>query len=276
MSTRAPALTRPRVLIGIFVALLALVAVMLPVSRSYGSPGSGPKPSIVLIHGAFADASGWADVTKKLQHKGYTVYAPANPLRGLTADADYIRTYLSTIPGPLVLVGHSYGGAVITNAATGNPNVKALVYIAAFALDEGETVGFANTLGGGTTDLGSHIVVRPFPGSGAQDGDAYIDPAYFRALFAADLPAQQAAFMAAAQRPAALATLGTPSGVPAWKTIPSWYLVARDDKTIPPAAERFMAKRAGAHTVEVRSSHVAMISQPDKVSDLVLDAATSR
>jgi pimeloyl-ACP methyl ester carboxylesterase len=234
---------------------------------------SAPKPTVVLVHGAFADASGWNDVTENLQRQGYPVYAPANPLRGLGSDADYIRAFLGTIGGPIVLVGHSYGGAVITNAATGNPNIKALVYIAAYALDIGESVGAANELGSGTTTVGNHLVIRPFPGSGTQDGDAYIDPAFFPSLFAQDLPDRQAKVMAASQRPAALSTLGTPSGEPAWKSIPSWYLVARNDNIIPPQAERAMAARAHAHTIEIRSSHVPMMSHPREVTDLITAAA---
>lgn len=232
-----------------------------------------PKTTVVLVHGAFADASSWNSVTPLLQARGYTVYAPANPLRGIAGDADYLRTFLSTIPGPITLVGHSYGGAVITNAATGNRNVTSLVYIAAYALAQGETISAANNLGGGTALLGQHIQVRPFPGSGATDADAYIDPAFFRIVFAQDLPSRQTAVMATAQRPLVASALGTPSGPPAWTTIPSWYLVASGDHAIPPQAERAMAKRARAHTVEVSSSHVAMLSHPHHVTDLIRAAS---
>jgi pimeloyl-ACP methyl ester carboxylesterase len=262
-------------LLGVLALLITLV-VALPSAASSDSSAnrSGrPRPTVVLIHGAFADASGWNGVTEKLQRRGYTVYAPANPLRGLQGDADYIRSFLATIEGPIVLVGHSYGGAVITNASTGNPNVKALVYIAAYALAQGESVSQANQLGGGTSILPAHIVPRPFAGSAPGDVDAYIDPAWFHQIFDHDLSAQQSAVMAASQRPAAASTLLTPSGVPGWKTIPSWYLVARQDRAIPPAAERVMAKRADARTVEIDSSHVAMISHPDTVTDLILAAA---
>jgi pimeloyl-ACP methyl ester carboxylesterase len=251
--------------------IFGLTSVASASSRGHAT-NSGVKPTVVLVHGAFADASGFAAVTANLQRRGYTVYAPANPLRTLSGDAAYLRSFLGTIPGPIVLVGHSYGGAVITNAASGNANVKALVYVAAYALEEGETVSAANELGGGHTDLLAHIVPRPFPGSGNQNADAYIDPAFFRELFAADVPAEEAAVMASAQRPGAFASLVEPSGVPAWKTIPSWYLVARNDRTIPPEAERVMARRANAQTVEIRSSHVAMVSHPDVVTGLVLAA----
>ncbi len=239
-------------------------------------PVPGPslaKPTIVLVHGAFADASGWAAVGAGLQADGYPVLAFANPLRGVQYDSAYLRSFLDTIQGPIVLVGHSYGGAVITNAATGDPDIKSLVYIAAYALKAGESVQDANTLGGGHTDLGQHLIIRPFPGASPGDADGYIDPAFFRELFAQDLPRAVANTMAAGQRPAALAAFGTPSGEPAWKTIPSWYLVARQDHTIPPEAERVMAARAGARTVEVNSSHVAMISKPLAVLALIKQAA---
>ena len=235
-----------------------------------------PNPTIVLVHGAFADASSWNEVTPLLQARGLTVYAPPNPLRGIAADAEYLRVFLSTITGPITLVGHSYGGAVITNAATGNPNIKALVYIAAYALAEDETIGAANTLGGGTALLGQHIQIRPFPGSGATDADAYIDPAHFREVFAQDLPARRTAVMASAQRPLVASALGTPSGAPAWRDIPSWYLVAAHDNAIPPEAERAMAARARSHTIEIASSHVAMLSHPQRVADLIRTASGGR
>jgi pimeloyl-ACP methyl ester carboxylesterase len=235
-----------------------------------------PAPTFVLVHGAFADASSWNAVIAALQARGHTVLAPANPLRGIAADAETLRVFLSTVAGPVVLVGHSYGGAVITNAATGNAAVSALVYIAAYALDVGETISAANDLGGGTALLGQHVQVRPFPGSGATDADASIDPAFFREVFAQDLPRRQATVMAAAQRPLVASALGTPSGQPAWRSIPSWYLVATDDHAIPPEAERAMAARAKSHTVEIASSHVAMISHPQKVVKLILTAAGRR
>jgi len=231
------------------------------------------KPTIVLVHGAFADSSGWSLVSTALQAKGYTVIAFSNPLRGPLSDGEYLRQFLSTISGPLVLVGHSYGGAVITNAATGNPNVKSLVYIAAYALAEGESVQAANALGGGHTEVTDHLILRPFPGATAGDGDAYIDPAFFPQLFAQDLPKVVAQNMAGSQRPGALASLVAPSGPAAWASIPSWYMVASNDRIIPPEAERAMAARANAKTVEVKSSHVPMISQPLKVISLILDAS---
>jgi pimeloyl-ACP methyl ester carboxylesterase len=230
------------------------------------------KPTIVLVHGAFADASGWGGVINALQAQGFPVYAPANPLRGIASDAAYVHAFLGTIEGPVVLVGHSYGGAVITNAAVGADNVRALVYVAAFALDEGESVGAALALGNDPVDLSQVVVVRPFPGAGEGDADGYINPAVFPQAFCQDLPGDVAAAMAVSQRPAALSSLGEPSGTPAWKTLPSWYLVATADHLIPAAAARAMAARAGATTVEVDSSHVAMISHPDETTALILAA----
>jgi len=262
---------RPQLL----VAALALVAVVATVSPAAAAPAQnaglhGPKPTIVLVHGAFADASGWSGVIERLQRRGYEVIAPANPLRDLSDDADYISSVLTTIPGPIVLVGHSYGGAVITNAAVGHPNVKALVYIAAFELDQGETVfGIVGAFPG--SQLPQNILPRPLPGGAGVD--AYVNPAAFRAVFAADVPAKTAAVMAASQRPSTLATGEEPSGPPAWATIPSWYLIAGNDQVIPPAAQRFMAARAHAHTRMVSSSHVAMISHPDSATAVILDAA---
>jgi pimeloyl-ACP methyl ester carboxylesterase len=208
-------------------------------------------------------------VARRLQEDGYTVIVPANPLRSFPTDSAYLASVLATITGPIVLVGHSVGGVLITNAATGNPNVKALVYVAAFAPDEGETVGQLLAMNPGSEAGPPNLTFRPYPGG----VDVYITPSAFHGVFCADLPADTAAVMAASQRPIDATALGEPSGVPAWKTIPSWYLVASNDEAIPPATERFMAKRAGATTVEIASSHVAMISHPGVVTDLIVDAA---
>lgn len=257
------------------VVAVAAVSVAVPAAADDhdSRPSPDPKPTVVLVHGAFADSSGWNAVTERLQKRGYTVLAASNPLRGLATDAEYVKAILATIEGPIVLVGHSYGGAVITNAATGNPNVKALVYAAAYALDAGERLIDANELGGGHSELAEHLVIRPYPGAPEGDADGYIDPAFFRELFAADLSKKETAVMAASQRPAALQALFAPSGEPAWKTIPSWYVVASQDHTIPPEAERVMAERAGSTTIEIDSSHVVMMSHPDEVTDVILDAA---
>jgi pimeloyl-ACP methyl ester carboxylesterase len=263
---------RQRVLLGLLAAAVSVGA--LPAAAS--AQPVRPKPTIVLVHGAFADASGWAGVTERLQSRGYTVLAPANPLRGVASDAAYLRSVLSTISGPIVLVGHSYGGVVITNAAMGNPNVKALVYVAAYAPAEGESIGSLSALVPGGMIGPATVTILPFPapdGSTALEG--IITPSVFHEVFAADLPARTAAVMASAQRPAALQLLGEPSGVPAWKTIPSWYLVAGKDNAIGTDLERFMAKRIPHVTaIEVKgSSHVAMISHPDATTGLIVRAA---
>lgn len=254
------------------VVALALVA-LAPLAAVPTHAAPAAKPTIVLVHGAFADSSGWQAVSDRLSDRGYPVIAFSNPLRGPISDAEYLRQFLTTVEGPVVLVGHSYGGAVITNAATGNENVKSLVYVAAYAPAEGESVADANALGGGHTDVIDHLVIRPFPGAAEGDADAYIDPAWFHRLFAQDLPKKTTRFMAATQRPGALAALVSPSGPPAWEDIPSWYLVAKQDRIIPPEAERAMAERAGATTVEIDSSHVAMMSRPGKVTGIILQAA---
>lgn len=261
---------RARVLLGLAVVVTAL-AVPLGVSGATGATAgasSEPKPTIVLVHGGWADASSWNAVTQRLQHDGYTVIAPPNLLRGVQTDSSYLSSVLATISGPIILVGHSYGGVLITNAATGNPNVKALVYVAAFAPDQGETVGQLLAMNPGSQAAPPNLTFRPYPNG----VDVYITPNAFHNVFCADLPAKTAEVMAANQRPIDAAALGQPSGEPGWKTIPSWYLVASNDQAIPPATERFMATRAGATTVEIASSHVAMISHPTVVTDLIGDA----
>jgi pimeloyl-ACP methyl ester carboxylesterase len=251
----------------------ALAAILLSTTLST-TPASAraDKPTIVLVHGAFADASGFGAVISRLQRRGYTVIAPANPLRGPASDAAYVASVMRTISGPIVLVAHSYGGAVISEAATQVTNVKALVYLDALALDAGESnLDIANRF---PSKLLPALQPRPFPQADGSEGtDLYIDPAQFRSVFAADLPARLTARMAAAQRPISLAAGQEKSTEPAWKTIPSWYLVGRQDEVFPAAAQRFMAKRAGAHIKEINSSHVSYISHPAKVTKLILRAA---
>jgi pimeloyl-ACP methyl ester carboxylesterase len=233
---------------------------------------SGPKPTVVLVHGAFADASGFAAVTSRLQHRGYTVIAPANPLRGPSSDAAHVAAVLRQVSGPIVLVAHSYGGAVITEAATQVSNVKALVYLNALALDEGESnLGITQRFPNAFAET-----LRPLQFTepdGTQGTDLYIDPARFHSVFAQDLPVRVTAVMAAAQRPLSAAGAEELATAPAWKTIPSWYLIGRQDRVIDPAAQRFMAKRANAHTVEIDSSHASYISHPGAVTRLILRAA---
>jgi pimeloyl-ACP methyl ester carboxylesterase len=230
----------------------------------------------VFVHGGWADSSGWNQEVTQLERLGYPVIAPANPLRLLSTDAEYIRSVLRTISGPIVLVGHSYGGAVITNAAVGVPNVKALVYIAAFAPDQGESLLQLVTMNPGTEITPQALDARPYPLPGGSQGtDLYIKKSVFHDAFAGDLPGRVTDEMQAEQRPFSQEAFTSLSGAPAWKTIPSWYMVATDDHAIPPATERFMARRAHAHIVEVRASHVAMISQPEATTDLVLAAANA-
>jgi pimeloyl-ACP methyl ester carboxylesterase len=258
-------------------AILAILIVPAYVVAARSDTGSGPKPSIVLIHGAWADGSSWSGVIKRLQQQGFTVYAPANPLRGLTSDSAYIASFLQSISGPIILVGHSYGGAVITNAATGNPNVKALVYIDAFAPDQGESLASLSSVppppgqspscvSGDPTQVFNFV---PLTGG---DVDLYIKPSLFPSCFANDLPPSEGALLASIQRPFALSAFPQPSGVPAWKTIPSFYLVGTIDKAIPPFAQLFMAQRAHATIVQVRGSHLVMISHPEAVVDLINQA----
>jgi pimeloyl-ACP methyl ester carboxylesterase len=227
------------------------------------------EPTVVLVHGAFADSSSWNGVVTKLEQDGYPVIAVANPLRDLVGDSAYLSSVLDTIPGPVILVGHSYGGAVITDAAAGHANVKALVYIAAFAPDQGES-GLAILGRYPGSQLPPALVVRAYPGG----EDAYIDQAAFQRVFAADVPAGEARLMAAEQRPVALAAFAEPSSAPAWKTIPSWYMVAGADQAIPPAAEQAMAQRAHAHAVVVPgASHAVLVSHPQATADLIEAAA---
>ncbi|MEV6419711.1 alpha/beta hydrolase [Streptomyces sp. NPDC051662] len=253
------------------VAALAAPAVADGDSTDSGAKGIA-KPTVVLVHGAFADASGWDGVVERLQRDGYPVIAPANPLRGLASDSAYIASVLKSVKGPLILAGHSYGGAVIGEAAAGNPNVKALVYISAFMPDKGETLGALGAKFAGSR-LNPALKQVPFQnGDGTTGTDLYIKPDMFHQVFAADLPASTAAEMSATQRPISAAAFTEKAGAAAWKTIPSWFLVATKDRAIAPDLERFEAKRAGSHTIEVNSSHVAMISHPGTVSSLILDA----
>lgn len=234
-----------------------------------------PKPTIVLVHGAFADASSWSGVITRLQRDGYRVLAPANPLQGVAYDASYLKAILATIKGPIVLVGHSYGGMVITNAATGVSNVKALVYVAAYAPNEGDSVASLETLapGGQIGPKTLDITQVPDP-TGGEEPVATIQQALFAHIFAGDLPAAIAKEMSVSQRPAALALLVEPSGPPAWKTIPSWYIVAGKDHAIGTQVEEIMAKRIHAHTTVIRgASHVVMISHPEAVTQMILKAA---
>lgn len=230
------------------------------------------KPTIVLVHGAFADASSWNGVITSLQKDGYRTVAVANPLRGVSNDARTVSDVVASIEGPVVLVGHSYGGQVITNAVAGHDNVKSLVYVAAFAPEKGEAAAeLAGRFPGGT--LGEALAP---PVKLAEGGvDLYIDQAKFHDQFAHDVPAAEAALMAAGQRPITEAALTDKSGDPAWKALPSYFVYGNGDKNIPAKALGFMAERAGSkHTVVVEgASHVVMVSKPQVVADLIEEAA---
>src|SRR5215210_7651195 len=240
---------------------------------SQATPTANGAPTVVLVHGAFADASGWAGVISRLQAEGIPVMAPANPLRSVSGDAAYIASVVNQIPGPVLLVGHSYGGVVISNASPQADNVVGLVYVCAFIPDEGEAL---QSLAEQATDsvLGAALRPAQFPtGEGQEPGvELYIDPAQFHEVFCADLPAEQAAIMAVSQRPGSAAGFGEPSGPVGWKMLPSWALISPSDVTIGPSGERFMAERAKATITEVDASHVAMISQPQATAELILSA----
>jgi len=235
-------------------------------------------PTVLLVHGAFADGSSWAHVIKRLQDAGVQVRALANPLRGLAADSDYVASVIDQTPGPVLAVGHSYGGAVITNAATKTNATKAnhvvgLVYVAAFAPEEGETVQQI-VLRSKDSALGPALRQARYPtGQGSATAvELTIDPASFREVAAADLPAEEAAVLGAAQRPIADAANVEKSGPPAWKSLPAWAVVATADKAAGSDEVRSMAERARADIIEVEGSHVIMISQPEMVTAHILKA----
>jgi pimeloyl-ACP methyl ester carboxylesterase len=267
--------------------LIIVVIFVVPVlfvgasTRAQASKPHNSAQTIVLVHGAWADAAGWNEVTSRLQREGYTVWAVPNPLRGLASDAAYVASILEIIPGPIILVAHSYGGAVITNAATGNPNVKALVYIDGFAPDEGESALELASMPPPPGASGSCVLGDPaaifnavsYPGAQNGDIDLYIKPEVYPSCFANTIAAKQAAILAASQRPVALSALAEKSGAPAWKTIPSWYLVGTRDKVIPPYVQIFMAERAHAQIVKIKAPHPSMISDPKPVADLIETAA---
>jgi pimeloyl-ACP methyl ester carboxylesterase len=230
------------------------------------------SPTVVLVHGAFADASGYAGVIGELRARGVEVRAPANPLRSLAFDAAAIAAFVGALGGPVVLVGHSYGGAVITQASAGLDNVTALVYLAAFGLEEGESCAavqepFPPSL------LSSTSYPTGYEAPGAPQGpDLYISKERFRETFCADVPVDVAEVMFATQRPLSLAALTENATAAGWKTKPSWYLVSERDNAIPPDAERFMAERMGATTKSIAGSHTAFIAQPVAVAGFIADA----
>ena len=245
-------------------ALLAGLAGSLGAQSAHPATSPSAHPTIVLVHGAFADGSSWSKVIPILQRDGYTVIAVQNPLTSFAADVETTKRVVDAQTGPVVLVGHSYGGAVITAAAAGSANVRALVYLAAFAPDSGEPIGaFGERY---PTQLGTAL--RP-----DKAGFLYIDPARFHELFAADLPEAETRVAAATQKPIIGSVFGATLDQVAWKTIPSWYVVSQDDKAINPDLERFYAKRMKAKTTEVKASHVAFISHPAVVARVIEQAA---
>jgi pimeloyl-ACP methyl ester carboxylesterase len=292
--SRVTRLARPRTVIGTAAVGLAaaVTAVSLQASSAQAAPAAGTsssaassaaaKPVVVLEHGAWADASSWDGVISRLTHAGYTVYAPPNPLRGVSSDAAYLRDFLTQNPAlagrQVVLVGHSYGGAVITNAAVGDPEVKALVYVDAFIPDKGQTVaGLLGTVPGSCIGGNPATTFLPvaYPGAPSGSADLYLQPQEFPGCFASGLPASEAAALAATQRPLAQAAVTEASGKPAWKTVPSWAVVGTSDKVIPPAELLAMARHAGAHVTKVNAGHLSLISAPGAVAAVIMRAAAA-
>ena len=239
-------------------------------------PTSTTPLTVVLVHGAFADASSWTGVIERLQAAGVQVIAPANPLRGIASDSAYTASLFDQIPGPVLAVGHSYGGAVISNAATIAKNVVGLVFVAAFAPDEGERLGEVEATSRDSVLSTAQIPYTYPTGPDGQTATEFaIDPAKLREAFAADLSEEQTAVMAATQRPVSELAFTEPSGPPAWKTLPSWAVVATGDKAAGTDIIRAMAQRAGATVTEVEGSHVIMISQPHVVTEVILKAISA-
>jgi pimeloyl-ACP methyl ester carboxylesterase len=232
------------------------------------------KPTIVLVHGAWADTSSWDKVRQELQHDGYTVLVPANPLRGLSSDASYLSSYLAQrTSGPVVLVGHSYGGAVITNAALSDPQVKALVYVDAFMPDLGESIG--SIVGSSTSALNVPDPTSVYDVVGYSDGsaDAYLKPAVVQNDLAQDLSSSEQQTLIADQRPIALSAVSEQSGTPAWKTIKSFSVIGTQDKVLPEATQLQEAHRANSVITLVNGSHMSLISQSHKVAQAIENAA---
>lgn len=266
-------------LIGPIVAVTLLTAGLTGSATSAGAESahrsSTPRPTVVLVHGAWADSSSWERVVRRLQDDGYPVDVFPTPLRSLAGDSAYLRTYLAEIAGPIVLVGHSFGGAITTNAATGNPNVRALVYLDAFAPDTGETttqlVGPTSVLANPDPTQVFNLVPATLPPTPTTD--LYVKSSVFPDAFANDLPRREGALLAATQRPVTLGALSERSATPAWRTIPSWYEVGTIDKVIPAVQQTLMAQRAHARIVKERTGHLPMISKPKAVTRLIETAA---
>ena len=256
----------------ILVTVWAVVGLLLTGAAATAQPA---RPTIVLVHGAFADSSSWYGVIAILEKDGYRVIAAANPLRSVKGDGDTVRALLATISTPVVLVGHSYGGMVISNAANSQANVKALVYVAAFAPVAGESAGGLNQKYPGSLVGPALAPPVPLPGGGH---DLYVQQEKFHDAFAPDVPADAAKLAAAAQRPVTDIAFGEPATEPAWKTIPSWFVYGDHDTAIPPKLHAFMAERARPRATSVveGASHIVMISHPEAVAKVIEDAATAR
>lgn len=245
-------------------------------ARAHGTTAA--KPTIVLVHGAWADGSSWSGVVQRLLAAGYTVYAPPNPLRGVAADSAYLHDFLTqnaNLQGkPVVLVGHSYGGFVITNAAVDAPQVKALVYVDAFVPKQDDTL-LSLTVPPScfAADPATVFDFVPYPGGPPGDVDLYVKQSLFPGCFANGLSTSQGAVLAATQRPLAASALGEPSGIPAWETIPSWDVAGTADRIIPEAAQLAMAQRAHAHITKIDAPHLSMISDPSAVTRVIVTAA---
>jgi len=236
-----------------------------PLAGAHPARGSRAAKDVLLVHGAFADGSSWSGVTRRLERDGYTVRAVQLREQSLADDAALVRHAIAGIPRPVVVVGHSYGGIVISEATTGAANVVGLVYVAAFALDQGESIQGVIT-GYPPAPALKHLIVD-------DQGNATLDPADFVQHFAADVPRDEARALEAAQHPISVSILGTPAGVPGWKTIPSFYQVSTNDEAIDPNLQRSFAKRMGAHTIEIAASHVSLVSKSGAVAELIERAA---
>ncbi|MEU8327752.1 alpha/beta hydrolase [Micromonospora sp. NPDC048839] len=240
--------------------------------------GHDGRPTIVLVHGAWADGSSWSGEIRRLQARGFEVQVAPQPSRGPTIDSGYLKDFLSTIEGPVVIAAHSYGGFVTSDAATGNKNVKAIVFVDAFAPDKGETVeeltaGSGSILEPALTDPTSVFKLVPFPGAPEGAADAYVLPKVFIPGFANGLPRRQAEVLAVTQTALATNALAVPATEPAWKTIPVWAVIGTEDRVIPPASQEAMMKRAGADITKIDAGHLGLISHPGEVTEVILEAA---
>jgi pimeloyl-ACP methyl ester carboxylesterase len=278
--TRRVFTSHPIRLVAVTIAATFIPVLAMPPGAATAGGYHGPKPTIVLVHGAWADSSSWSGEIARLQHDGYPVDAAPNPLRGLSFDAAYLKDFLSTVSGPIILVGHSYGGAVMSSAATGNTNVKALVYVDGYAPNTGETVGELSgadsIFAPAATDPTSVFRLVPYPGAPAGAVDTYVLRNLFITKFANGVPRKQAAVLAASQSPASTETFGPFPGTPAWKTIPSYYVLGLLDNAITPDAQEFMATRAHAQITRIKAGHLGLITQPGAVTNVIERAAQQR